>query len=405
MNRLFKYQIMQIREAFRCFFKGLLVMAVLFAVLAGTLAASAHLQEKDRAGSLVNVAVTAGEDDTVMNYLITFAGNMSSLKSFCSLKSVGRDEAEDMLISGEADIVIDIPDDFYARASAMQDVSLRVYVPEGSYTASDKLLSLLDSAETMMITTEAAINTMYGVMDVYDISMSRAEMEDALFGDIVEQFMNRDQLFEVKSSSPFGEYDFVSFYMISIIQTAAVLFGVFFAAMYSEEMISLEKLLARGIRERIGMSLVRIVSMAVPAALGTCLITSLYNCVCRAAGAEDRCTLGTAYLWLVLYALCVSALIHLGLSITADSRHTGTIYVLGALILLAVSGITVPAVFLPKYLRAAAAYNPLSLWQGMLLKNFWGAESAAVDPAGIFVTIVIIAAAAVLLHCRRLERS
>jgi len=377
-------------------------MAVLFVLLIGILFGSYAVGNKRTSEGLVHIAVSCDDSDGIMKYLIGFVGGMSSLRNFCSLESTDYISAMEMLKSGEADIVIDIPTDFYAKAESMQDVSLRMYVPHDSMLAGSKLIALFDSVETMMITTEAAIYTMYEVMDVYDVSMSISAMENALFNDIISQFMNRDAIFDVKSVSLFGQYDFVQFYFVTIIQVITLLFGISFMKTYRAENLQLEKMIAGNLCKRAGMSVVHVISMALPVAFTWSIVLFLYNRICVILREYDRCVIGTSFIVILGYSLLVAVYFHLCCALLCIHEQGITIYALVSLIILVLSGELIPAVFLPDVLRKISVYNPVTLWQQMLLLGLWGKNGIGVNLTGLLITSVSMTATAILLYCRRL---
>ena len=400
----FKLFALQLRAAFGRIFMGLLVMAVFFGIAA---AAGSFLLRSSGAdkSELIRVAVVA-DDSRFSDYVLEMADRIPGVSSLCELQRMDSDEAIRELTDGRVGLIIDIPDDFYEKASAMEEAHLIIYTDGKPSKPVNKLLAMLGSASGLMEMTDAQILSMYDTMEAYDLPVSRTAMEWEFFSGTLARFEDRDSFIEVNSISAFGSYDVIRFYLTSVFLCMMLLGGVTLFGMYTPEQLRLERTLDRGAASFLRGSIRRICAMCAAMGVTGEIITLLLNRVLIKYDIDVMIST-RFHICLWMSALSFALWIHLTAGIVgADSAHFRVVYVTLMLILLIASGVVVPAVYLPSHIRPMTGILPTGAIHRMLLSGMWdtGHMRGIRNINGIVVTAItdgIVFAVSVILYRRR----
>ena len=197
----FNLFVLQLKSAMGRLLAGLLVMAVLFGAVFA--AASLYIRSLQDDGGLIHVAVVA-DDSRFSDYVFEMADDIPGVKSLCTLEKMDMDEAAEELHAGEAGMIIDIPGDFYEKASTMQEAHLKIYTDGTPSKSMYKLLGMLGSVSGLMEITDAQILSMYDTIEAYDLPVMRTAMEWEFFSGTLAKFEARTDLMDVKTVSAYG---------------------------------------------------------------------------------------------------------------------------------------------------------------------------------------------------------
>ena len=399
----FNLFVLQLRSAAERLLAGLLIMAVLF----GVIFAGVHLymRSAEASGGLIRVAVVA-DDSGFSDYVFEMADDIPGVRSLCTLEKMDMDEAVAELNDGEAGLIIDIPDDFYEKASTMQEAHLKIYTNGTPSKSVYKLLGMLGSVYGLMEITDAQILSMYDTIEAYDLPVTRTAMEWEFFSGTLAKFEARTDYMDVKTVSAYGSYDLLRFYMTSAFLCMMLLGGVTLFGMYTKEQMRLERTLDRGRASYLRGSVSKICAMWISMGVIAEVFLTISNRVLINAGIAIQFS-ARFHICLWTTALSVALWIHLiaGL-IGTDSAHFRVAYVTLMLILLIASGVVVPAVYLPEGISGMAGFIPTGTLHRMLLSGMWdtGHIRGIRNINGLVVTLItdgIVFALSLILYRRR----
>ena len=399
----FNLFVLQLKSAMGRLLAGLLVMAVLFGAVFTV--AYMYIRSSQDDGGFIRVAVVA-DDSFFSDYVFEMADDIPGVKSLCTLVKMDMDEAADELHAGEVSMIIDIPDDFYEKASTMQEAHLKIYTDGTPSKSVYKLLGMLGSVSGLMEITDAQILSMYDTIEAYDLPVTRTAMEWEFFSGTLAKFESRTDFMDVKTVSAYGSYDLLKFYLTSAFLCMMLLGGVTLFGMYTKEQMRLERTLDRGRASYLRGSLSKVCAMWISMGVIGELFLQLLN---RILINVDTNIQFSARFHICLWTTALSAAlwIHLiaGL-IGADSAHFRVVYVTLMLILLIASGVVVPAVYLPDGFSDIAGMIPTGTLHRMLLSGMWdtGHIRGIRNITGLVITLItdgIVFALSLILYRRR----
>ncbi len=367
---------LELKTAFKLLIRGLLITAALIFVFLITLG-FISLRNNSKP-VLIKVAVSS-TDQRLGDYISDMVSDIPGVTGTCELIMMDEAEALGKIKTGEISMAISIPDDFYERASAMEDVRLNIYTGEDLTVGEYKLLAMLKGISGLMEITDAQIMCMYETMAIHPMNVDKSGMEIGLFMKTLNDFGNRSDMFEISSVSAYGSYSVTQFYTASVLLGLTVLGGVMLFSMYSRESLQLERTLSRGKNSYIAISVSRICAMWISLGALSEVLVILLNLILTikeiTIGAEvlKPANIGIRlHLSVWIICLSISLWIHFTASLTGvGSAHFRVIYVTFILIMLISSGVIVPDVYLPAFLRKAAGYIPTGAMHRLLLSGLW----------------------------------
>jgi len=323
-----------------------------------------HFQNTE---SLVKIGVCVDESDDMFSSLISFVSKSTSLKNICSLEMDDESSARERLREGELDMVMVIPPDFVSKADTMQDTSFTVYVPENSSSNLNGMLCLFKSIEGTMTVTESAILSMYEGIRSYNVTVGTTEMENDVTGMFVDSFLARRNLIDLEYISAFGDYDFIQYYVCSIILLVILLFSFLFLRIYDRNHRETERILFRTRTGRIFCHVGKVLSVSIPLWLVMAVIIFAMDRVCLAIGSSLVVAGATSYVTIVPISLGIGGVIHLAGCILKGNDNYFMGYAGVVILLLTVSGLIFPECYMPTALRCLAGISPVSWWHKLLL--------------------------------------
>jgi len=405
MVNLNKYLKLQIKEAFRCLLRGGLFIVALFAVSA-LLIFAGYNSSRNTDDKLITVAIVYNKDDFVIDSVLKMAMKEDSIKSFCNFEKMNYEEAMSKFSDKKADIVMIVPDDFYELAASLQETSITIIVPSDPTPTQKKLIAIIDGIESMMITTEGALYAMYDGMGVYSFPVTTSQMEAQIFEDVINQFLNRAELFEYKTVSLYGDFTFVQFFIVSAVMLIILVCSVTYFDMYGEGVVQLERIAANSILKKIEISIIKIVSMMLPIGILLSIMVFAFGKLFGGGRQAIFNASAGAYLSVWIFAFSASVFIHLIISIFGNTTHTKTLYILLVIVLLVISGVIVPSAYLPRFIFKVSDYIPVGMWQKILMNGLWNSarRNMAVRYMKMpLITDVILGIVSIYIYIRRLN--
>ena len=408
---MLKYFLLQLREACLCLLKGLVAIAAMLSLTAICIFTTYRMESK-KPSELITVAIVSEKEDLIISALVDMANDTRGLSLVCSFVPMGKEEAIDGLKNGSVSMVMSIPEDFYAKASGMQEASLDIYTAGKPDASQRRLLAVMGGIEELMAVTEGAMYSMYDGMALYSFPVSTAQMEQDIFGRVISEFINRADVFDMVYISAYGQYSFAQHYITAGIILSFIISGTAFFGMYGSGDRQLERIIGASPLKRIIISMIK--TSAVALALGFCMTVLILIFDLTFPKADIWETIGIisfnagfgTYMALWLFAISEAVCIHLITSLFGSQAASRTIYWLSMLLMLTAAGVIVPAVYLPAKLRKIAEYIPAGQWHGLLMRGIWSSSRRNMAAAGaplVIITNVILFSIAVIVYSRSLN--
>jgi len=215
---------------------------VIFALTA-VFAAVSFLIEQDSIVKKITTAVVIQPDDKLTSMLVQYVSQTESIKEVSKIVKVNRDDAFSMLDEKKANIVIDLPKDFYDDVNNGQNTPLDIYIRPDADNVTKAFVYILKSGAGYVQIAEA---TVYSFLDANRSGNHEIKTEYMPIGDHIamvyaDLIMHRSRLFNTAVLSEYGNVGAPLFYICSLILLIMLYCGLSFGFMYKNEHISIEK--------------------------------------------------------------------------------------------------------------------------------------------------------------------
>ncbi len=399
-----KLYLLECKAAFVCMGKAMIMMAATISLAAFFLWLSFRTDTEDGILGRIEIGVVSMDTSNEMETITTYLESMPVLKALCRLQLLEKEEAMRRLKEGDLQMVIQIPEHFLKDAVYMKETTLEVCVPSDMTPEIQRVLSLLQGIERIMLTTESAIMSMYEGMRIDTYEMSVGEMEGSLTNLYVDRFFNRSGYYREEYLSPYGEYTPLQYYGVSLVLLLTTLFSVFFFGLYDLETVRLEKLLGPANSGMLRISLVKILCMGLPVVLWIWMVLGAVNVLFDALALPGFYITGASVPAGLLIGIAIAGCVQLFVSIFGNGIRQQIAFVLLILLLWLCGGILGSAYYLPHFMRAVSNFDPAVIWvMGMLSSLF--SETDAVSFAPLVITTLLSTALGVFCYMKHMQRS
>jgi len=168
---------------------------------------------------------------------------MDSVVDLAEFVYSDRNEAFDMLENKEADIVIDLPQDFYKNVDEGINKPLSIYIRDDSDEVTQAFVKILRCGSEYVKITEA---TVYAFIDVqreggYKVILDDESVGNHIAASYIELLLHRGRLFSNKIISGYGEVAPGQFYFTTIYLFMLSIYGMGMGHLYNKSELSVEK--------------------------------------------------------------------------------------------------------------------------------------------------------------------
>lgn len=335
----------------------------------------------DDSKEIVKIGIAYEDQAEDVSVLTGYLNQLKSIRGFCRLETGRKDEVFSKMEDGYYSIVIDIPVGFFEKADRMEETSFKVYAVKG--LAAEKLITLISSAQRVMLTTEAGIKAVYDGMDEYTFTMPKHQMEDVLTNLYIMQFLNRDSFFDTEYLSAYGGYDALEYMAFGWLLAFVILFLPCFFNQMDEQGRMVERLLAGGFSGRISILIIKTAALTLPLFFMLIfLVTGLWyaDIIEPDSGCIFRCLMAASVM--SLYVIMM-------VRIFQGSAYKKSLFFVINLLGIIVSGLVVPGIFLPDFVRESGRlYIFAALHRLMLLCENAGDAWISVCHAAVCVIVM-----------------
>ena len=399
-----KLALLECRSAFSCMGRAIMIMAATVSLAAFFLWIWMRAFPDRSVIQRIEIGVVANDRSEKMETTTSYLMSMPALKALCRLQELDETEAMDLLREGKLQMVIVIPENFLDDAVHMKHTELSVRIPQGGTAETDRILSLLEGVERVMLTTESAIMSMYDGMQYADINMSVSEMEYGVTDLYVNRFLNRGGYFTDEYLSPYGSFSPIQYYGVSLALLLTMMFSVCFFALYDHETVRLEKLLNPGDGASVCASVIKIVCMSLPVILFIWMLMGITHFLFWAFDMPGFYVNGYALFMGALIGVSIAALIQLFISVFGNGIRQQIAFAVFVLLMWLSGGTLGSLYYLPRLLRNTSRFNPAVIWVTGMLKSLFSRAGERSASAALLL-LALSFSCGTILYVRYMKRS
>ena len=347
-----------------CHRQGLLALLLAACLILPVCIAPAMEQFFSRGVSFsgITLAITAPEGDPVPALLENFLPGMKDVSEYCQVKALDHEAAVNALKSGDVTAVLVLPEGFVQGVLQGSNPDVELIVPADRPLEAMLTLWVGQSAADLLASVQSAI---YAVLDLY----AQNPVADLDYGQVVTQInlkfinwtLSRQDMFqmeqlEITDTLPIGLHYGFSLLCFLVLSMAPFCFTLFERSWLQSQ----RRLLCAGVTTTSCWSVSTVACWCLH------LVFLLLGCL----------VIGKGNFWLCLGASALSSLFTTAFSVlccTVSDRlgSSGLLSTLLAILFLTLSGGVFPPVMLPKVLRSAMDYSPVS-WMRSLMGSTCG---------------------------------
>ncbi len=300
--------------------------------------------------------VQEGGEDSELKRLETIASSLESVKDYCRLRVMEKEEALEGLETGALQAVVLLPPDFYEDVMTGVNTPARILIPGDSPFSSGVFQELLLDGSSLIATAEAGIYSAENVYTVHGGVMSRRDMEYFLTERFTKAALNRAGFFDEEELYSAGETDFSTFYTAAFLLLIMLCMSALPRFFYSPPELALEEQLTLKGLPLAASRLVKLVFLFLAELVFFALLFLLvFPLLPGKYPSADR----LACLLLPMLGCCLFADMFFRLL----GQSTGVLAILlGGLSMCFLGGALIPRVFLPGPVAELGSFLPASLW-------------------------------------------
>lgn len=362
MKRFWIYLCLEFKKSIKVLGTTIIGVLVMVAFLAMGVAAVSYVLLQSQVFSKVEVAVVIPDDEAKTKLAVQYVSNMDSVKSICDFSYMDKENAKRALRDGTVKAVIEFPEHFFEDVYVGKNTPPYIYFSDTDQTAVLLFRELLNSGVELLQTSEAGVYASLAISKEYPTKIARGELGDYVAALYAKQILKRNRIFEKEILSPLGVYKLEQFYFVTGMLCILLMSGLKFGYLYKKQnCVIVRQLRIYGV----GLWQVSIVRMLVMAVMLWILAVFIYLTVGILSKilALDFIYLEiTALARLFLLSLSLAAYFHVVYSVSEDTMSGTLLVLICNLVLIIVSGVLVPAVYLPQLVQRLGEYVPLTFW-------------------------------------------
>lgn len=338
----------------------------------------------------ITVAFVVPGEQSEVQMATRVVGMTDSVKSICDFVYQDEEEAMEALEEGSLQAAILLGEDFYSDVVYGTNTPIKVVIRKDSVFRTGVFRELLQDGISLADTSEAGIYAVTDTAEIYQMQVSRRDMEYYLTDLYLNTAMAREKIFVTNVLMPLGQLNIWQYYASVGVAILMMFWGLSFGFLYrKQDQVVEQKLKVYGIGT-IQTSLVKIMIMTVILWLLELFVLFLLLFVDEWTGVLYMDVhMGNVVLCLIP-AFSVAGFLHMIYSLSQQRMHTGMLVVLLGLFMMITSGCLIPAMYLPKVLRVMGACMPLTFWRESVANAIFIFDSVWKEGIAFILGVVFI---------------
>ena len=292
----------------------------------------------------INTVIVLEDDFELSRVLLRYISGMDSVSAVSEFVYKDREEAFDMLNSGEANVVIILPKGFYEDIDSGYNTPLNIYIKEDADNITKAFVKVIKSGIDYVRSAEACVYAFIDVNRTEQLLIDEASnsIGDRLASEYLNLIIKRSRLFENKIVSEYGDIDALGFYFCTAMLCLMIYTGILFGNLYRNNNKMIENVMLRYVSPFL-ITLSKELILTLHIFLSSCI---LYIIATIVQSVSDIYIFEPKLLDLPVIAMvsfCLACLFDLIYTITGYDYGAMTVIITVMLILMFVGGILIPS--------------------------------------------------------------
>ena len=359
---IYSFLKLELKNSIKAVRKTVAGLIALILMLTVAIAAVSFVMGQKQVVTPLTAAVILRDDDSLSRMVIRYISQTDSIRAISEFTYMDEKEAFDALDAHEADIVIDIPADFYNNVNIGINTPVDIYMRSDAGFLTDMFAQVISSGTGYVRTTEAAV---YAFLDVSSSGEYRVIMSDAPIGDYIaavyaNRIMHRLRLFDSIVISGYGSLSVPGFYFMTIMMILMLYSGLSFNYLYDRETRAIEDKLKVYGAGRMCVALIKEAVMTIHLFIMSLAVYALFLWLQNVTETEIY-TFGIVHIAaLLILSISTAVLFNLLYTIAGDSYEAQPVILILSVIALLVSGMLIPGSRMPHVVSAAGRMIPVT---------------------------------------------
>jgi len=376
MNYSLQYMRIEIKRAARAFMSGLISLIIISLITIGSAAALFVLLQSLGVSEPIKVAIASEDEEAVPQMALRLMEGMDSVKSVCEFEMTDVSTARNGVSDGTYGAAVLLPYDFYNDVNTGINTPAVVLIPEDMTGGIRNFGELIETGVSFIDTVEGGIYAVTDAYLVYDVKVSRTDMENYLTSLSFDILLKRTKIFNEEFDSSFDTGGLISYYMVCALLLIILFSCTGFGYLYSRRSSAVEYNFRRVGLGPVKTGFVKFFIMFVQLSAVSflyCLAVAVMRNIFLKSENELLSGLGmqldnaSGTLGNVLYILpvilCICGFAHMFFSLLKGREDAGLLLLIVFIVMLVLGGCVVPQVFLPDVAAKAGNYLPAAMWR------------------------------------------
>lgn len=309
----------------------------------------------------LRIAIVAeGEQGELVEAVMPLINQMDSIKGICQMRCISEKDARLGIQKGTYDVAVILDEDFYSEMNDYENPEVDFLMAEHSKANTVMFRELIQDGVALIRTTEAAMLSANKVLEEDGAAISKGESEQFLLETIITNAVMSSNTYDKIGVTDMAGYPMLAYYGASILIVSLLTCGVCFGRLYSSENHLVEQMLGRQ-----GVGIFRLgIYHVLPMASLLFVLGVMELLIWRMV---QPGSLGIGIVSVAVLSLSIAAFFHMIYAWMGYQSSSGMILSLSIVILVLLSGCLVPTVYFPEVLYRMSAFNPVNIWQNVLL--------------------------------------
>ena len=361
-----RYFILKYKCCMKALAKSAVFTVLVFSLLlVGVLVVSFSIQQNQILPK-IKIGVVIPESEGIIKKAVQFASSMDSVENTCEFYYLEESEARKGLETGDLQVVVILPVNFYQDVYQGINTPAEVLMLEDDKVNSEVFKELLTAALAYLQISEAGVYAMLDAAGEEVTRMKYSGIGDYIAENYVVTLFDRMDIYEEKVISPIGKLEYSQYMTVTFMMIVLLIMGSNFSCLYQKsEQIVEQKLKTEGINI-VTFSIVKTIIIA------SCLWfvwLLCYGGICCLSKYLDWNVVWwnwNVLLYGFLLCSCMAGFFHFIYELSQNGAF-------GALLLLFInigmvlcSGIMIPRAYFSEIVQKIGSYLPVTFWSDFI---------------------------------------
>lgn len=391
-----RYFLLKYKSCTKAFVKSAAFTIVVFSLLLiGVLAVSFSIQQ-NQVLPKIKIGAVIPESEGIIKKAVQFASSMNSVENTCEFYYLEESEARKGLETGDLQVVVILPVNFYQDVYQGINTPAEILMVQDDRVNTEVFEQLLTAAVSYLQTSEAGV---YAVLDkarTEQTKMKYSNIGDFVAKNFVITLFDRMDLYDRKIISPLGKLDYPQYITVTFMVLVLLITGSNFSVLYQKsEKIVEQKLKSEGVTAVIH-TLIKVMIMAVSL---WAIWFLCYIGVCLVSKNRDLGVLWWDFftpLYGFLVCICIAGFFHLVYELSGNGTFGALVLLFLNVGMVICSGLIIPQAYLSETVQQLGSVMPLTLWSDFIESFLFDTVSLGQVGGIIFVSMMEVAAGAVV---------